>query len=39
MQVPELAECRKRTRERLGAMNLAIEAMGGIPEELLRVNP
>lgn len=38
-EVPELAEYRKRAKERLNAMNLAIEAMGDIPEQLKFVNP
>ena len=39
LQVPELAEYRRRAKERLSAMNAAIEAItGDIPEELKRVN-
>ena len=37
-QVPELAESRKRTRDRLAALNLAIEAMGDIPEQIKMMN-
>lgn len=33
-EVPELAEFRKRTREKLSALNMALEAMGDIPEQL-----